>query len=804
MGRNNHIYNSFVAGEISPNFLGRADTKQYSQGLINSKNAIVFPQGGAARRTGTQYKFPIVNYDQGSAPSWTSGTTTPTGARAFPFTRSGGDRWQIILTTSLPDSDVGNNWRGFLTNDGANAKVLFGGVGNALTSANTLFFDYYSFSQAELDDIQFKQTGDIIYFVHPDYRPFYMIFNTTTRVFDMYVFGLGVEPNFGRASVYDFPVSLIPSADGGIEITDLTGGFWSIEWSATGSDAAETRFGTLSPGDIVKLSNASTTGYFLILEEGTSAGIWDGFFLNSSGPFADGMVFGNEDNNDSSIEFPQWGASRWPYTVDFFESRLFFGGNDRYPDKLWFSQIDDIYEFDIAGLQQDAGFADVPIASDQFEHVLKATTLSKIQWVASGKNITVGTEANEFILEGPDTTITLGPTNAASRIESSYGSRYLQATRIENAILFMQRHGGSLRELVFDFNEDSYKAQDLNIIAEHMPYRSIEDIEKEGGTPSYVSGFKNIVVQNVPVPIIWCIDENGRLSGCTRERIQQVNAWHHHQVAGDVNSDQEAKFLSINVMASTLTSDSRTDNLWAVVRRRVGSDNAGTTEYNTRLFLEVLSSPFRGSKVEAGWTLTAQLGSRPNRIDRAPVYMDCAFGAISTDYTDGVIDDLPHGVGAQVSVICNGFWFGNYTVDASGEIDISNQLTSPSEAFKAIIGFNYDADIVPVPPEVRAQLGTSLNLMRRADQVLLHFTNSLGCKFGRVDSETQEDYTPYYSLEEITFATGNSTVVPQLFSGVKVIETPPNYERRQKLLIRSHLPFPFTLTHLTARMNVYE
>jgi len=180
LGRNNHIYNSFVAGEISPNFLGRADTKQYSQGLINSKNAIVFPQGGAARRTGTQYKFPIVNYAQGSAPSWTSGTTTPTGARAFPFTRSGGDRWQIILTTSLPDSDVGNNWRGFLTNDGANAKVLFGGVGNALTSANTLFFDYYSFSQAELDDIQFKQTGDIIYFVHPDYRPFYMIFNTTT------------------------------------------------------------------------------------------------------------------------------------------------------------------------------------------------------------------------------------------------------------------------------------------------------------------------------------------------------------------------------------------------------------------------------------------------------------------------------------------------------------------------------------------------------------------------------------------------------------------------------------------------
>lgn len=56
MSRFNPLQNAFVAGELTPRLEGRDDIRQYGQGLRQSVNQIVLPQGAAMHRSGTQFE----------------------------------------------------------------------------------------------------------------------------------------------------------------------------------------------------------------------------------------------------------------------------------------------------------------------------------------------------------------------------------------------------------------------------------------------------------------------------------------------------------------------------------------------------------------------------------------------------------------------------------------------------------------------------------------------------------------------------------------------------------------------------
>ena len=48
-------YNSFSTGQVSPHLEGRTDFPKYNQGCRLIENAILQPQGPAAKRPGTEY-----------------------------------------------------------------------------------------------------------------------------------------------------------------------------------------------------------------------------------------------------------------------------------------------------------------------------------------------------------------------------------------------------------------------------------------------------------------------------------------------------------------------------------------------------------------------------------------------------------------------------------------------------------------------------------------------------------------------------------------------------------------------------
>lgn len=54
--KNDTVQTNFTAGEVSPLLLGRTDVARYQNGLRKSRNFIGYPQGGIARRPGTQHR----------------------------------------------------------------------------------------------------------------------------------------------------------------------------------------------------------------------------------------------------------------------------------------------------------------------------------------------------------------------------------------------------------------------------------------------------------------------------------------------------------------------------------------------------------------------------------------------------------------------------------------------------------------------------------------------------------------------------------------------------------------------------
>ena len=77
-----------------------------------------------------------------------------------------------------------------------------------------------------------------------------------------------------------------------------------------------------------------------------------------------------------------------------------------------------------------------------------------------------------------------------------------------------------IRELSYNFDTDGYVAPDLTIL---------NDIVSK-------SGINEMVYQQEPDSILWCVRDDGVLAGLTYQRSENVVAWHRHIFGGSFGS----------------------------------------------------------------------------------------------------------------------------------------------------------------------------------------------------------------------------------------------------------------------------
>ena len=245
-------------------------------------------------------------------------------------------------------------------------------------------------------------------------------------------------------------------------------------------------------------------------------------------------------------------SNNFPSCVTFFEERLVFAGTNNDPQKLFFSKAGD-FEDMTTGTNADDGMS-FTIGSDQ---------VNAIKYLKGLRTLLIGTVGGEFVATASTSAEPITPTNIQIKRQAGYGTSDVDALLAGNRILFVQRAGKKVRELVFDFDSDGYIAPDLTLLAEHIAGSGV-------GT-----GFTNWTYQQEPDSIVWVVRSDGVLTGMTYQRGENVVAWHRH-ILGGAFSSGNAVVESVAAISNSLSTAKGEDSLYMIVKRTI---NGGTKRY---------------------------------------------------------------------------------------------------------------------------------------------------------------------------------------------------------------------------------
>ena len=165
-----------------------------------------------------------------------------------------------------------------------------------------------------------------------------------------------------------------------------------------------------------------------------------------------------------------WSVTRgYPKTACIWQGRLVIGATKSKPQSLFLSKSGSLFDFDI-----DEGDAD-----DGIFVTISSRKLNNIVDVYPGKDLQIFTDGAEFTVSVSPVT----PENITVTPQTTHGSLDLEAKSIDGGTIFVDRNGRSLKEYIFNFNEDKYSARDLSVMTPELISTPL-DIAILGGTSS--------------------------------------------------------------------------------------------------------------------------------------------------------------------------------------------------------------------------------------------------------------------------------------------------------------------------------
>ncbi len=202
----------------------------------------------------------------------------------------------------------------------------------------------------------------------------------------------------------------------------------------------------------------------------------------------------------------------YPRAVCLHQERLWMGGAERNPQRLWGSRVNSLGDFQVVGGEDDSGI-DLTLAGGGG---------SQICWMAGKGALLVGTEDEEWALEPGSSGQALTASSLRCARSSVYGSAWPTAWALaEDRMVFAQRDRTRLRGMLYSWEQDGYVAEDLTLLAEHVTR----------------PGVRCLAVQKSPDTVVWVALEDGTLASCTCDSSQRVNGWARHpRAAGEVLS----------------------------------------------------------------------------------------------------------------------------------------------------------------------------------------------------------------------------------------------------------------------------
>jgi hypothetical protein len=148
-----------------------------------------------------------------------------------------------------------------------------------------------------------------------------------------------------------------------------------------------------------------------------------------------------------------WSDTRgYPKMGVFYSGRLWLGGTKSKPQSILASKSGAFFDFDIDEGDDDEGIF----------ITISARKLSDIVDINPARGLQVFTSGSEFLVKGNT------PSTISIDAQTSHGASPMEVKSVDGATLFLDRNGKTLREYLFNFNEDSYTSNDLSVLASHL------------------------------------------------------------------------------------------------------------------------------------------------------------------------------------------------------------------------------------------------------------------------------------------------------------------------------------------------
>ena len=724
---------NFTAGELSPRLDGRNDLSKYPAGCKTLENIVIYPHGAAARRPGTQFISEV--------------KTNTAKTRLIPFEFS---------TTQTYVLEFGNQY-----------MRVYKDKGRVETSPGTAFEISTPYLTAELFDIKFAQSADVMYLTHPSH-PTKKLSRTGHTSWTL--------------TTVDFTNG--PYLDTNTSTTTITASAQTVGTGRTFTASANT-FVSSDVGRLIRFrdGHAKVTGF-------TSATVVTVEILVDTGSASA--------STDWSLgAFSE--STGYPSCVTFFEQRLVFAATLNNPQTIYFSKSGD-YE------NMDANIGGTVADDDAIVYTIASNQVNAIRFLSPTRTLIIGTAGGEFAVYGGGDNDAITPTNILIKKQSNYGGANVDAVPVANATLFLQRAKRKIRELAYNFDVDGYVAPDLTILAEHITQ----------------GGITQMAYQEEPLSIIYAVREDGELVAVTYQRDQQVVAWHRH-IFGGAFGTGKAVCESIAVIPTDLDEY----EVYVIIKRTINgatkryvevlnpfdfteTDNTSFNFLDSQLNYDGVSSTLNGNisntattvvvadgtnfnssgKIKIGKEIISYTGKSTNNLTGCTRGQNLTTAAAHTsgatvDQVVETLSGLAHLEGQTVSILADGATHPTKTV-SSGAIGLDRA------AKKVKIGLPYTSLLQTMRIDAGSQNGTSQGKTKRIYEITLRLFETVGVEVG----------PDLDNLERIPFRTSadpmNEGIPP--FTGDKEVEFRGNYDTDGFIFVRQTQPLPLTILSLYPRL----
>lgn len=717
----NQILNNFTAGQWSPRMLANTNAEQYSRSCKTLSNMLVLKQGGAFKRPGLLFQ------NLAASPTQEAFVNANDDLFIIPWTLSNGAKYLIFCDAGLP------NGRWFVWNVATNAFYAY-----IAASTDAEFANVY------ITGTHYAQVGDVLYLTGGGISlwPRRIELDGGTPRLKIVM----EEPSFSSAAEYYKGVPYYePNAlgSGGTITSSGTAGAITLTASIAMFNINMIRVGSFD-GTYIKLTSGGVTGVAVIT--GYTSTTVVNAQVQKTLPLAGAYGLAAGTSWEIAAWNPYYGL---PVAVVAHSERLFWGGQfgtrtadanvvwgskQGYPEYMMEIPLADAPDFTTYASDNSRAFTFYPSASEG----------SRVQCLAASKSLFIGAEKNEIVGRGIQNAI--GPNDITLDSSTSFGSTYVQPVKADNFTTYVQRDGKTIRDIVYSYENEQYKAVDINFFADSLFIgKTIKQL---------VSGMLN------GTTIILVRFTDGSLVVGSLDRDQGIVAWGALALGG----------TNVTVVGMAVVSGANSDlsdGIFLLVRRLINGVY--------KVYLEKMAAIYENE------TYTAGSGDFFYYMDSLRIVSSPGSATIST----------PHLAGETVHVFGDGNYLGTKVITAGGSLVLEAVYT------EVLFGLGYSSRLVPAPIKVNTQIGNSTGMVHKVNSLYINFWNTITATYG--DPERNE----FYDIEFRNNTVVASTSIP-LFNGIKRVQFPPGYSREKQVEVKSSLPFPCNVLSIVAEGVAYD